>query len=160
MRNLLIGLSLLAAGAVSAKEQGNPTVGGGHMQHCPTAVEGAKTVITNTKDGVEIQVTSANAAKTDEIRKRSKHVSDAAKNDPTAVAHTGDGHGGGGLGRCEVVLKDTTVVAEDIEGGSKITVKPTKPVDLEWLHKETATRQAANGGKKTAPAKKVEKAEK
>jgi hypothetical protein len=160
MRNLMIGLSLLLAGAVSAKEQGNPTVGGGHMQHCPTAVEGAKTEIAETKDGVEITVTSPNAAKTEEIRKRAKHVVDAAKNDPSSVAHTGDGHGGGGLGRCEVVLKDTNVTSEDVEGGSKITVKPVKPVDLEWLKKETSARRAANGGKK-APAKKpVEKAEK
>jgi hypothetical protein len=134
----------LFIGTASAKEQGNPTIGGGHMQHCPTAVEGAKTVIKETKDAIEITVTSSNAAKAEEIRKRSKHVVDAAKNDPTSVAHTGDGHGGGGLGRCEVVLKDTTVVAEDTDGGSKITVKPVKPVDFDWLKKETAARQLAN----------------
>jgi hypothetical protein len=145
----------LVATPALAKEQGNATVGGGHMQHCPTAVEGAKTEIKDGKDGVEISVTAANAAKTEEIRKRAKHVADAAKNDPAAVAHTGDGHGGGGLGRCEVVLKDTTVTSEDIEGGSKLTVKPTKAVDLEWLRKETAARHAANGGKKPAAVKKA-----
>jgi len=148
------GVVLFAASAGFAKEQTNPTIGGGHMQHCPTAVEGAKTVIADTKDGVEITVTSTNAAKTEEIRKRAKHVVDAAKNDPASVAHTGDGHGGGGLGRCEVVLKDTTVAAEDVDGGAKMTIKPVKPIDLEWLKKETVTRHLANGGKKP-PVKKA-----
>ena len=146
-------LSLIAL-PVLAKEP--PTVGGGHMQHCPTAVEGAKTEIKDAKDGVEITVTATAKDKTDEIRKRAKHVAEAAKQDPTAVEHKGDGHGGGGLGRCEVVLKDTTVTATDVEGGSKITVKPTKPVDLEWLKKETHEREAAN----KAGAKPTKKAEK
>jgi hypothetical protein len=151
MKRWFLGASLglvLAAGPAFAKEQGNPTIGGGHMQHCPTAVEGAKFEVKETKDAIEITVTSPNAAKTDEIRKRAKHVAEASKADPTSVAHTGDGHGGGGLGRCEVVLKDTVVTTEDVEGGVKLTVKPQKPVDLDWLKKETAARQLANKKKK------------
>lgn len=148
---------MLGVPAAWAKESAPATVGGGHMQHCPTAVAGAKTEIKDNKDSVEITVTSSEAAKTDEIRKRSKHMVDAAKQDPTAVVHNGEGHGGGGLGVCEVVLKDTTVTAEDVDGGSKITVKPIKPVDFEWLKKETHARHAANGAaggkKKGAPAK-------
>ena len=145
-----LGLAL-GVPAAWAKEATPPTVGGGHMQHCPTSVAGAKTEIKDNKDSVDIVVTSTDAAKTEEIRKRAKHVVDAAKQDPTSVAHNGEGHGGGGLGLCEVVLKDTTVTAEDVDGGSKITVKPTKPVDIEWLKKETRARHAANsapGGKK------------
>jgi hypothetical protein len=117
------------------------------MEHCPTAVAGAKTTISETKDAVVITVTG-NA---DEIRKRAKHVVDAAKQDPATVVHDGSGHGGGGLGRCEVVMKDTTVTAKDVDGGSEITVKPNKPVDFEWLKKETQARRTANtngGGKK------------
>jgi hypothetical protein len=150
-----LGLTL-GVPAAWAKEAGPSTVGGGHMQHCPTAVTGAKTEIKDNKDSVEILVTAADAAKTEEIRKRAKHMVDAAKQDPTAVVHNGDGHGGGGLGLCEVVLKDTTVTAEDVDGGSKITVKPTKTVDFEWLKKETHSRHTANGagggGKKKAAA--------
>jgi hypothetical protein len=151
-----LGAMMLNAPAAGAKEAGSATVGGGHMQHCPTAVTGAKTEIQDSKDAVVITVTATEAAKTEEIRKRAKHLVEAAKNDPTSVAHTGDGHGGGGLGRCEVVLKDTSVAAEDIDGGSKITVKPNKPVDLDWLKKETTARHTANGSKK--PAKKTAKA--
>jgi len=147
----------LGAPAAWAKDTAATVVGGGHMQHCPTAVAGAKTEIKDAKDGVEIMVTATEAAKTEDIRKRAKHMVDSAKVDPTAVVHNGEGHGGGGLGLCEVVLKDTTVTTEDVDGGSKITVKPTKAVDLEWLKKETRTRHAANGGgkKKAAPAAKA-----
>lgn len=162
MRKLLMaGSFALSLASLPALAKEPATVGGGHMQHCPSAVEGAKTDIKDIKDGVEITVTSTVAAKTDEIRKRSKHIVDAAKTDPTAVAHEGNGHGGGGLGRCEVVLKDTTVTSEDVEGGSRLTVKPTKAVDLEWLKKETRERQASNkaGGKGGAKPK-AEKAEK
>jgi hypothetical protein len=148
---------MLGVPAAWAKEATPATVGGGHMQHCPTAVAGAKTDIKDNKDSVEITVTATEAGKTDEIRKRAKHMVDAAKQDPTSVVHNGEGHGGGGLGVCEIVLKDTTVTAEDVDGGSKITVKPTKPVDLEWLKKETHARHTANapgaGKKKAAPAK-------
>ena len=154
---LWFGIAVIGLGfgsAAWAKESATTTVGGGHMQHCPSAVAGAKVDIKDTKDAVEISVTSTEAAKTDEIRKRAKHLVDSAKADPTAVVHNGEGHGGGGLGLCEVVLKDTTVTAEDVDGGSKITVKPVKPVDLEWLKKETHARHTANsGGGKKKPAK-------
>jgi hypothetical protein len=53
-------------------------------------------------------------------------------------------------------MKDTTVTAKDVDGGSEITVKPVKPVDFEWLKKETQARRTANGsggGGKRKPAK-------
>ena len=148
-----LGLAL-GVPAAWAKEAAPTTVGGGHMQHCPTAVAGAKTEIKDNKDSVDIVVTATDAAKTEEIRKRAKHMVEAAKADPTAVVHNGDGHGGGGLGLCEVVLKDTTVTTEDVDGGAKITVKPSKTVYFEWLKMETHARHTANGtgGKKKAAA--------
>ncbi len=152
-----LGLTL-GVPAAWAKEAAPSTVGGGHMQHCPTSVAGAKTEIKDNKDSVELVVTSSDATKTEEIRKRAKHLVDAAKADPTAVVHNGDGHGGGGLGLCEVVLKDTAITTEDVDGGAKIIVKPTKAVDLEWLKKETHARHAANGaggGKKHSKATKA-----
>jgi len=159
MRTWLVVAALgltLGVPAAWAKEAAPSTVGGGHMQHCPTTVTGAKTEIKDNKDSVDIVVTATDATKTDEIRKRAKHMVDAAKSDPTSVVHNGDGHGGGGLGLCEVVLKDTTVTTEDVDGGAKITVKPTKAVDFEWLKKETHARHTANsgagGGKKKAAA--------
>lgn len=134
---LLLGSQAWAEGKAPAA---SATVGKGNMMHCPTAVAGAKVATQDIKDGVEITVTAENEKATTEIRQRAQHVVEASKTDPNTVRHTGDGHGGGGLGMCPVVLKDTLVSAEDVKGGSKITLRPIKPVDLEWLRKEVATR--------------------
>ena len=71
---------------------------------------------------------------------RAKHLVDAAKLDPASPKHTGTGEGGGGLGRCPVVLKDTLVEAKDIDGGSQFSVKPKKAADLATLQKEAKER--------------------
>jgi hypothetical protein len=134
---------LLASGYAMAQKGGEKLVGGGAMQHCPTAVPGAKVIVAETVDALEITVTHAKADQAAEIRKRAAHVVDAAKAEGTKVQHDGAGHGGGGLGQCVVVLKDTTITAADVEGGTKLTVKPTRPIDFEWLKKETKERQAA-----------------
>jgi hypothetical protein len=141
MRNLVAATMMLLGGMASAEPGGS-----GHMQHCPTAVQGAKTTVHETDEGVVVTVTGKDEA---EIRKRAKHLVEASQVQPTTEQHNGNGHGGGGLGRCVVVLKETTVQAEDVPGGSKITVKPTKPVDVDWLKKETKARQLAmNSGAK------------
>jgi len=142
MRLSIIGAALLVAGSVWAegKTAASSNVGKGNMMHCPTSVAGAKVAQADIKDGVELTITADNEKATGEIRQRAQHLVEAAKTDPNTVRHTGDGHGGGGLGMCPVVLKDTLIQAEDVKGGSKITVRPIKPVDLEWLRKEIATR--------------------
>jgi hypothetical protein len=131
---------LAIASAPAAAKEAPPTIGAGHMQHCPTMVDGAKTEIKELPDGVELTVTHKSPAKTDEIRVRARHAAEAAKRNPETVEHQGNGHGGGGLGRCEVVLKDTVVTVEDVDGGAKLTVKPQRPIDVEWLKKETRER--------------------
>jgi hypothetical protein len=57
--------------------------------------------------------------------------------------HTGDGKGGGGLGRCPVVLKNTTVEGKDAPGGFGFVVKPMAAGDLPTLVKETKERAEA-----------------
>ncbi|HZS42336.1 MAG TPA: hypothetical protein VFF06_36145 [Polyangia bacterium] len=143
MRNWIfgVGLAFALAGAARA-ETAAPKGGAGNMVHCPTAVPGAKFEVANVKEGVEITVTGETPAAEKEIRSRAKHLVDAAKMDPESVRHTGDGHGGGGIGRCPVVLKDTVITSEDVKGGAKLTVKSVKPVDVDWLRKETAARAA------------------
>jgi hypothetical protein len=136
---------LLAAGSAWAKPGDAPAAppanaGKGNMMHCPNSVNGAKTAVQDIKGGVELTVTADNEKATTEIRQRAQHLVTAARTDPNTVQHTGDGHGGGGIGMCPVVLKDTLVSAEDVKGGSKITVRPIKPIDLDWLRKETANR--------------------
>lgn len=146
MRTWGIALSLLlVSGSAMAKEPPPVNEGKGNMMHCPSAVPGAKTASADIKDGVELTVTADSETAVTEIRNRAKHLVEAAKMDPESVRHTGDGHGGGGVGQCPVVLKDTLVTADaSVKGGVRITVRPIKPVDLEWLRKEVKARLALN----------------
>lgn len=124
-------------------EIGDPNAkdaGQGKMAHCPSAVDGATTTVKDLKDGVEINVVAKSEDGTKAIRERAKLVVAAAKVDPKKVVHQGDGSGGGGFGRCPVVLKETKVEAKDVAGGVLFTVKPEKPADLAALKKETAER--------------------
>ena len=118
------------------------TLGAGErkMSHCPSAVDGAVTTLTNNKDGVVVLVTAKDDTATKDIRARAKHVVDVTKLDAAASTHTGEGTGGGGLGRCPVVVKDTLVTAKDAPGGTEFTVKAKKPADVPMLQKEAKER--------------------
>ena len=124
-----------------AKTPGAEAAGTHRMAHCPSAVIGAKTVVKDTKDGVVVTVTGAGDAIRD-IRARAKHTAEIAKMpDAPKAEHNSEGKGGGGLGRCPVVVEgDTTVDVKDIDGGSEITVKAKK--DVPALQKETKARAA------------------
>ncbi len=116
--------------------------GGGKMLHCPSAADGANTVIADIAGGVTVTVTGKSDAQTNDIRDRAKHLVQAAADPTPTGAHDGNGNGGGGLGRCPVVVNDTTVIAKDVTGGSQITVKATKPNGVDGLRKETRDRLA------------------
>lgn len=125
------------------KEPGGKDAGQRKMAHCPSAVEGATTAVKQGKDAVELTITAKDEAATKEIRERSKFLVEAAKLDPTDVKHTGEGKGGGGLGRCPVVMKDTSIEAKDVPGGSLVTVKPKTAADLANVAKEAKERSEA-----------------
>lgn len=132
-------------------EPGAKEAGQNHMAHCPSSVEGAVTEVKATKDAVVVTVTAKDETKTKEIRSRTASLLEAAKKDPSTVEHKGDGSGGGGFGRCPVVLKDTTVSAKEVAGGSEVTVKPQKATELVALEKEAKERTEKLAGK--IPAK-------
>jgi hypothetical protein len=116
------------------------------MAHCPSAVTGAKTVVKDSKEGVVVVVTGTGDAVKD-IRDRAKHTADIAKlAEPPTPEHNSEGKGGGGIGRCPIVVEgDTTVEVKDVEGGSEITVKAKK--DVAALQKETKLRAGNFGAK-------------
>ena len=116
--------------------------GAGKMSHCPSAAPGASTVVADVASGVTLTVTGKSDAVTTDIRDRVKHLLDAAKDPAPSGSHDGNGNGGGGLGRCPVVLTDTTVTAKDVPGGSQVTVKSDKPNGVDGLRRETRDRVA------------------
>jgi hypothetical protein len=111
------------------------------MRHCPSSVEGASTAIKDVEGGVEVTVTAKGDDAAKEIRARAQFLASKAKDtDPSKSEHTGTGQGGGALGRCPVVMKDTTVESVDVEGGSSMTVKPRNAAELDWLRREARER--------------------
>jgi TusA-related sulfurtransferase len=113
----------------------------GKMAHCPNAVTGATTAIKDVPGGVEITVTSDDAAAMADVRARVQALVDAQKNQNPNVKHTGQGEGGGLLGRCPIVLKDTTITTADVTNGSKMTVTAKDPTEVDWLRRETRDRE-------------------
>lgn len=124
--------------------------GQGKMAHCPSAVDGAQTTVKKAADAVVVTVTATGDDKVKAVRDRSKHLAEASKTEGAAGKHAGDGSGGGGLGRCPVVLKDTTVTAKDVAGGSELSVTPKDKATLAALAKD-AEERAKNFGA-AAPA--------
>jgi TusA-related sulfurtransferase len=111
------------------------------MAHCPDAVQGAKTAIADVPGGVQLTITATDTAAMTDIRARTQALLDAQKNQGATIHHTGTGEGGGLLGRCPIVLKDTTIVAANVDQGSKVTVTAKDPAELDWLRRETRDRE-------------------
>jgi TusA-related sulfurtransferase len=138
------GAPSVASAAPSASAPPGPSANvgaSGKMAHCPDAVQGAKSVIADVPGGVQLTITATDTAAVADIRARTQALLDAQKNQGTTVHHTGTGEGGGLLGRCPVVLKDTTVAAADVDQGTKVTVTAKDPAELDWLRRETRDRQ-------------------
>ncbi|HZF55177.1 MAG TPA: hypothetical protein VE093_41280 [Polyangiaceae bacterium] len=113
------------------------------MRHCPSSVEGASTALKDVEGGVEVTVTAKGEDAAKEIRARAQFLASKARDtDPSKSEHTGTGQGGGALGRCPVVMKETLVEVADVEGGSRITVKPRSAAELDWLRREARERNA------------------
>jgi hypothetical protein len=129
-----------------AKTAAASGAGAQRMLHCPSAVPGAKTTVKDEKDGVTVTVTGP-ADAVSEIRTRAKHTAEVAKKPEAAkVEHSGGGTGGGGIGRCPIVVEgDNTVDVKEIEGGVEVSVKAKK--DVAELQKEAHLRAGNFGGK-------------
>lgn len=129
-----------------SKSPGAEGAGSHRMAHCPSAVPGAKTAVKDSKEGVVVTVTGTGDG-VREIRDRAKHAAEVSKMpEPPKPEHTSEGKGGGGLGRCPVVVEgDTSVEVKEIEGGAEITVKAKK--DVAALQKEAKARAANFGAK-------------
>lgn len=94
--------------------------------NCPSTVGGAATEVEPaTQDGkVVITIVAKDDAAVKTIRARTAHLIEIQDAPAATIKHSGDGTGGGGIGLCPVVTKDTTVASEDIEGGVKVTMTP------------------------------------
>lgn len=126
---------------LEAKSKAAEGAGAHRMANCASAVEGAKTTVKDVKDGVVVTVTGT-ADTVNEIRERAKHTADVAKKgEASKVQHSGQGTGGGGVGRCPIVVEgDASVELKDIPNGVEATVTTKK--DVAALQKEAKERAA------------------
>jgi TusA-related sulfurtransferase len=132
---------------------GGDTQGQKRMAHCPSAIDSATTKVTNDKDGVVVTVTSKDPVAVADIRARAKHAAEVAKMpDAIKVSHSGQGTGGGGLGRCPIDVEgETTVSVKDVADGSEITVHAKEAAAVLELQRETKER-AESFANKASPA--------
>ncbi len=122
---------------------GGAGAGVGKMAHCPNAVKGASTTIADKSDAVTVTVTAKSDDGVKQIRDRAREiVAAAAKADAAKITHDGTGNGGGGFGRCPIVLKDTAVDEKDTPGGAVFTVKPKDAKNLPALKQQVRDRSA------------------
>ncbi len=113
----------------------------GKMAHCPNAVTGVTTTIADVPGGVEVGITGADPAAIGDVQARVQALLEVQKNQSANIKHTGTGEGGGLLGRCPIVLKDTEITAAAMAGGSKVTVKTKDAQEVDWLRRETRDRE-------------------
>ncbi len=124
-------------------EPGADGAGAGKMAHCPNAVKGATTAISDGKGTVSVAVTAKDDDAVKEIRDRAKQmVFVSQKSESGLIKHDGTGNGGGGFGRCPIVLKDTSVAEKDTPGGALFTLTPKKAKDLPALTQQVHERSA------------------
>ncbi|MEO6574582.1 MAG: hypothetical protein ABIP89_12135 [Polyangiaceae bacterium] len=109
------------------------------LTNCPSAVAGSITVVAAVPDGIELRVTGNEQAMA-EIRHRTEFLTRASAS--SKGKHDGAGTGGAQFGRCPVVMRNTSVQGRDIPGGAIITVKPSDPIELDWLQREVEQRSA------------------
>jgi hypothetical protein len=113
------------------------------MANCPSAVDGATTTVEDGEGVVVVSITSDDEAKVADIRKRATTIAGLNDADSTEIKHSGQRTGGGGLGRCPVVLDNVEVTAEEIEKGVKVTLKPKDAAKLADLSKAAKDRAEA-----------------
>ena len=113
------------------------------MEHCPSSVAGATTKVEGGEGVIIVTVTAADEAATTEIRTRAGYLAGLERDADDEVKHSGEGTGGGALGKCPVVVAHATLAVEDVERGSKITMTPTKEGGLAELNALATERAAA-----------------
>ncbi len=110
------------------------------MRHCPVTLPGATTELADVDGGVRFELRATTPDAIAELRARAHRLADFTAG-RSKTGH-GGGRGGGFLRNCPIVVKDTRVAAEDVEGGVRITVRPTDAPALAALRTESRERLA------------------
>jgi hypothetical protein len=113
------------------------------MRNCPSAVASAKTIATRTVSGIDLTITSTDAAARARIVALAQLQS--SQRDPVRLLppHTSMHTGPGTVGRCPVIHADTGVSYELAPDGVTIHVAANRPTDVAQLQTATESRVRA-----------------
>lgn len=154
MRGFTLGSILLVVTACSRSDEPKPrerlvpksTLTGTlpkHMRNCPSGVTTAETVSSATVDGVDLTITSKDAAARQDILERAQLQ--ARQPDPFWFfpEHSGLHGGPGTLGRCPIIHANTNVTYVELADGVRIHVAARDPSAVAQLQQATEARMHA-----------------
>lgn len=112
------------------------------MQHCPSAVPGAITRVTDIDRGVVVRVSAPlDPIAQQEIRRRVQYQLEIADQvERGAIEHTGVGTGSGRFGYCPGMLQHTSLDVEWTADGAKMVVRTDEVTNVRWLQTTTHKR--------------------
>lgn len=143
-RFVLASLLLLFAGRASADSAEQDMTGRRELQmaHCPSAVPGAVTRVTDIERGVIVSVRAPlDPIAQQDIRRRVQSqlaiVDDIERG---AIEHTGLGTGSGRYGFCPGMLENTSMSVEWTVDGAIMTIRADRAEDVARLQRSTHRR--------------------
>jgi hypothetical protein len=144
-RAILLASCLVAVGCSGKSGESNMTGKKEHgMLNCPSAVDGARTELARTADGVELTVTARDPDSAKEIVTLARSHAAMQEPDPDKPQHGGQHGGPGEIGYCPIVHHGNTLVTfDEVPGGARIQVVAGSPAEVAALQEETAERVAA-----------------
>jgi hypothetical protein len=139
---LLLGTAPLHADERSLDMSGKKELG---MQHCPSAVSGATTRVSDIAAGVEVTVQAPrDLIAQQEIRRRAQYQLEVVDQpERSAIEHTGLGTGSGKYGYCPGILVGTSLAIRWLPDGVVMTIRADRPGDVRALQKSTHRRARA-----------------
>jgi len=147
MRHLLLFASLVLASCASTQPRPEaPPPAQGQLAHgmrnCPSALAGVKTNLTNTPEGVDLQITATDPAVRQQVLELANIQAHMGQPNKSEMVHTGMHGGPGDVGRCPIVHTATTVTFTVVPDGAQIHVRATVPADVPRLQAMVADRVA------------------
>jgi hypothetical protein len=112
------------------------------MRNCPSALAGAVTRLTNTPDGVDLEITASEPAIQQQIVDLARLHERMGLPGSSGVEHTGKHGGPGNIGHCPILHAGTTVTFDPLARGAVIHVVAMAPDDVLRVQTTVADRAA------------------
>jgi len=112
------------------------------MRNCPSALAGAETRVTNTADGVDLEITASEPAIQRQIVDLASLHQRMGLPDTSEIEHTGKHGGPGTIGHCPILHTGTTVTFDRLARGAVIHVVAMAPDEVQRVQTTVADRLA------------------